>query len=738
MSDYSDFRSSTGNPIVSGTVTGTNLVLTLQDASTVTIGATAMVNNGVTTTISLPNWYQTYANPGGGSNTAGAQINTTTPPNTANPYYYGVTLKRGREFAFPYSTASKTIWYGIWNGTTSYTPADAGKAAYWDKHLNVAGIGSEWRHGSDQYDSVGWDLTTDYSIIHGTTQCVLQYDYGSNKLKMWDVTGDYWHLAATTSVAEDGNPVIISCAVNSGGVVPNFTDREQDWNVIAEAVADAEGTWRDGVLTNTVLRHNRGLHPGEKMVISTPTHWAAQYFGFDYTGTSTGQTGVQAQNTACIQVASNERLYEERNFTINTKAERYDSSDYTIGMSGARISVRYHLNNSIDIFDEDKEDVLFTKDVNGDGSTIFMHMYFSTNANIDQLFTNWTFEPFATDWYYFAGNYNLKANEKLAAANLTGLATRVSWGQKLYPGQELFWTNVATQNIDMGTRRPDDTAYVTSVEISATKFQASGSVGTDLATRYPSGYTHSDKKVVLRYNFVNHKLQWLDVNTTGVETLVAEADTAEDGGAVTISCSGTNAEPPTCSQYYYGWEYKHVLASSPQSWENWRIDRPAANDRIVMDTVLQYRQALIPGRYFQWATNANDFNHFNGGWKSSNATTGLSNVEVTNSYWDWGWYSPNTETIFTLIGMTHNTSNSNYDSGAGGFWDDPNPGTTLVRLRYKSDNSVDIYDQSNSEVIATKTANLDGSPFYLAIGLGAGITSTGKLHGGGDLTSGTL
>ena len=741
MSDLSEFLPSGGNPVVSGSVTGTSLVLTLNNASTITIDATKMVN-GTEATIDLPNWYQQYASPGTGSSAPGAQISTTTPPNTANPYYYGITLKKGREFAFAHSTGNQSIFYGIWGGTTTYTPADAGKAAYWNKHLLIGLGNDEIRHGATEFDSVGFDLTTDYGLTHGTTQCVLQYDYSSSKLKIWDVTGDYWHLAATAAVAEDGNPVIISCAVNASGAVPNFTDREQDWNIIAQLTADADATWRDGVLAEDVMKHNRGLHPGEKMVITTPSSWGSHYIGFDYTGSSTGQTGVVTQNTAAIQMASSEVLYEKAGFTINTKAERYNTGTQTVVMGGARISVRYHADYKIDIFDEDNEDVLFTKDTISGYGTVYMHMYFSTtvgnSSSIAQLMYNWTFEPFAPGWYYFAGNYNLKANEKFSGVNLTGISTRLTWGQKLYPGQELHWTNVATQNIDIGTRKIDDTAYDTSVEINASKFTAGGSVGTDLSIRYPSGYTHSNKKVVLRYNFSSHKLQWLDVHTNGIETLIAEALAAEDGNGVTISCSGTNAEPPSFSQWYYGWEYVHVRTQDPQPWHNWRIDRPAVNDRIVMDTVLRYRLALIPGRYFQWTTTANDFIHYNGVWKTSNAAEGLDDIENDLSFWEWGYLRQNTETIHTLHGMTHNTSNPNFVSGAGGFWLDPDAGVTVLRLRYNSDNSVDIYDQTNSAVIATKDIDLDGSPFYFAIGLAAGITSINKMHDGGDLISGAL
>ena len=132
-------------------------------------------------------------------------------------------------------------------------------------------------------------------------------------------------------------------------------------------------------------------------------------------------------------------------------------------------------------------------------------------------------------------------------------------------------------------------------------------------------------------------------------------------------------------------------------------------------------------------------NYFNGVWKSSNAPSGIANVEATHSLWDWGFKGTNQERFKNLLGMTFNTSNSNYNAGSGDpYWADPDPGSTIVRLRYKSDNSVDLYDVSNSAVIATKDVNLGGEAFYLYWGCGAGVTSLNDLHGGGDLVSGTL
>ena len=491
------------------------------------------------------------------------------------------------------------------------------------------------------------------------------------------------------------------------------------------------------LLTNSVIKHNTGLHPGEKMVTTTPATWMAQYIGFDYTGAALGETGVATDNTAAIQVASNERLYEKTAFTINTSADRYDTSNYTDAMGGKTISFRYHLDYSLDVYDEENEEVLFTKDADFDGSTIFMHMYLTTNINLNQMFHAWTFEPFAPAWYYNPNNYQSDKKPNTRHIGTAGAGSRIQWGEKMYPGQELIFqeNQGGSGNTYIGIRNADDSDWVKWVGFDGTYLIATNA-GFDITTQYGV----QNKWLAMRYDFGDNKLKFYDTNTAGVETLITTASIAEDGNAIRIAVSGNNYIPGASTLLrHYGWEYIHMVVPMAQSWQNWRMNRPAVNNYILLDTVLRYRQALIPGRYFQWTTSDTYVNHFNGKWKSSNAASGLANVETTHSFWDWGWKGTNTEIIRNLLGMTFNASNSYYDAGSGDpFWDDPNPGTTILRLRYKSDNSMDLYDVSNSEVILTKDVDLGGEAVYLAWGVGIGINNTNDLHGGGDLVSGTL
>ena len=415
--------------------------------------------------------------------------------------------------------------------------------------------------------------------------------------------------------------------------------REHTWEIIANEGTPDDTTWFDGVEVNTVIRHGTALHPGEKMTCVSPNTWAQQYFSWDYTGTATGQLSIVQQLTTSWRATSQEYLMEQDGYTINTKAERYDTSVQTVNnIGGAKISVRYHVDNSLDVFDEDNEEILFTKDADMDGTPAYMYIGYTGGATSNMMWTDWTFEPFAPGLYHHPAN-TYTPNQRFTAETLTG-GGRFIWGEKLYPGQEfIFQENMGgSGNTYIGVRNADDTAWVRWVGFNGTKIDEVAG-GFDIASNYASGYNVNNKWLALRYTHGDNKLRWYDINTTGVETLITTATVACDGNAITISIGGNNKAPTLGAEVrYYGWEYVHTPTADPQPWRNWRCDRPAINDRIKTDTVMRSLRPLMPGYYMRWETANTAPSMFFGQWKTSNASTGLTNMEtVPHTYWDWGW-----------------------------------------------------------------------------------------------------
>jgi hypothetical protein len=233
------------------------------------------------------------------------------------------------------------------------------------------------------------------------------------------------------------------------------------------------------------------------------------------------------------------------------------------------------------MYDEDNEEVLFTKDSNFDGSTVFLHMMFSASISQFNNYTihNWTFEPFAAGWYYHPES-TYKPRQRFTADTLLG-GVRFIWGEKMYPGQELIFqeNQGGSGNTYVGLRDAGDTTWTKSFSLDGTKVRAGVGevVGFDIATYYASGYTCNAKWLALRYTKGDNKLRLYDIHTTGVETLITTANVAEDGNAIRISISGNNKTlDGTTMLRYYGWEYKHTPTNYPQPWKNWRVDRLAS------------------------------------------------------------------------------------------------------------------------------------------------------------------
>jgi len=734
--------SGSGNPVKSGVVTGTDLVLTLDDNSTVTIDVTTLKNVDSNTYITAPNWYQTYASPGSGNAAEGAQVSSLTPTFTTGPWNYGRTLARGEEVLFDQTSSGQVRWIGVWGGGATYNTSQAGSATYWTKHIRFKSnmVSSS---GTTRTITKGFDQVGDYDVTQSVTKFALVYDYTSMKLMLYErhtgTAAEQRTLITTASVAEDGNPITLSCAYESSGTdLPDFTHRESVWHIIAVLNDGTDESWQDGTLLGTVMRHGTGLHVGEKMVITTPTFWYQHFFGFDYTGTTTGQTNVQSATTSAFRCHTNEKMTEHIGWTINTTAHRHGSGTETDVMGGAKISIRYHLDNSVDIFDEDNEEILFTKDNDMDGSVLYLHSFFNTSVNAADAsvwLRNWEFEPFAAAWYDHQKN-KYKPDVRYTAAALDGEGRKMR-GETMYPGQEVQWGYTQDSNYTyIGVRDDDDNVWNNSksLKLGGTNFLLADSTGWDSTTNYVA----TNKVFALRYDAGDFKLKLYDVTTTGLETLVTTALVAEDGNGINLSVSGNGTAIPIGSARYYGWEYVHVPAEHSQPWGNWRLSRPATNNLHVQNTVLRNRRALIPGKAMRWVTPSSGTSKYYGGWKTNNPGFGHVNVDSNMAYWDWGFRMNNSEHLLGLHQMTFNTSNSNYNS-AQSRWEDPDKGNTYIQFRYNANNTIDIHDHTNNEIIATKDVDGDGGPIYISVGIGTNDGNVAdNFMGGGDVEFASL
>jgi hypothetical protein len=187
--------------------------------------------------------------------------------------------------------------------------------------------------------------------------------------------------------------------------------------------------------------------------------------------------------------------------------------------------------------------------------------------------------------------------------------------------------------------------------------------------------------------------------------------------------------PTTQGIQVYGWEFAHTPTDYYNPWNNWRVEGFPANVvglttgnhstavTIPRNTVVRHKDGLPQGYQMKWTTASSSVGNPNiGVWKTSNATSGIT--DVTNPiYWNFSFETGGDEDIDSadMVGMTINTSNSNYDlDGGNPEWRDPNPGTTQIGLRYHNNNTIDLYDFTNSEIIGTVNDTQDGNPVYIS------------------------
>ena len=324
------------------------------------------------------------------------------------------------------------------------------------------------------------------------------------------------------------------------------------------------------------------------------------------------------------------------------------------------------------------------------------------------------------------------------------------------PGQEFSWTQLTDNshgankhNMIIGVLNSDSDDFTHGV-----RFHQNGDL--KVQSEQDSGFTvqagitttTSGQSCRLKYDYGDNKLK-LEVVRSGVRETLAVSDSALDGNPIFISLGGESTRLPTTQGVsYYGWETVHEGVGHYNPWGNWRIGGFPENQTDVgpgihstgnplaykADQVWRHKDGIPAGYKMHWLLPTTQINGQIGQWSSSNASSGLTNVENNDSFWDWSWQTNTNEEIDALKGWTFNTGNSNYSATK---WTDPNPGSTKFSIRYHGDNSIDIFDESNTEIIATKDVDGDGNPIYISWTAGGATSSVSQMQddffGGGDV-----
>ena len=680
-----------GNPVTSGIITGagsTTLRLTLQDATNVDVDVTSMRS---TTSIGTSTAYFFLNN--------GAQLANNQHDKAGGVVFHGTPLTRGEEIIF--TPAGHDAHVGVWNGGNGVSGVtNVNNKSNWSTKWYYKQSSNIWDSSSGTYGKTGIDLSSHVQTDDGTY--AIRYDYDSEKLQLWEIDTSHDWLISSASVGVGTTSQYIyfssekdSQASPTPGSLPSVSEvRPSNYHKISSLNTPQGPTIHHGVSNNDVWKSYRSLKPGEKIHFTVPTSSANQYWAVGYEGTSS-QTNAYAKGTGTWRITNTERIVAFDQCGMNTSYTAHDASlsgdSYIV--PGKKCSWRYNADNSWDIYDEDLDEVILTGDNPLDGNDIFPHLMAVTNGDT----TNHVFQTFQWDWNkpawfaeyrdwhlsqtgttFIGKNADCKplvtGAQSIPTYNagyyhLGVAAYKVTWGEKLRPGQEFSWTQLADNsnganknNMIIGVLNTDSDAFAHGVRFwqgGYIKDQGDQDGGFTVSAGGTSHAT-AGTSMRLKYESGTNKLVCEKVNA-GIRTKLAESTSALDGNPIFISLGGESTRLPSVQGVsVYGWECVHEPPNYYNPWKNWRIGGFPENQVGIttgdhagegtvlgykVDQVWRHKDGLPQGYQMTWTTAASiTGNQTIGQWKTSNASSGITGVEA-DANWDWAFQTGGDEDI---------------------------------------------------------------------------------------------
>ena len=381
----------TDNFVSSGALSGTNLVLTMDDASTVTIDASNMINASQLPAFS-GGWYIAYGNQAETAITSAGVVNSI---KDNQPFYLGNAIEKGHEVFWTHDDGGD-YHLGVWTGGTtddgSYV--DAANPNNWtvkwrfgvsghtspDIVANVSGT-------SYNYPSIGNDIdsrfSNGYALTNNTVLCIRFGNDGYIYLK--DATTDEVIGKSNVTFSDDSIQLHMIGQNQPNAKFPVMVERTEDWTIVHDFDNSEDGEWADGLETDTVIRSNITISPGEKMLLNLNTEiQMVPFFSFSYDGGSDGENNPATEMNEYFKLGSNESIYGLVGWSFNTSATHYNSTTNQYqpqnGTPIGMVEILYNSDNSVELYSQVYNEIICTLDVDRDGSA--MHLYHTTGGAI--------------------------------------------------------------------------------------------------------------------------------------------------------------------------------------------------------------------------------------------------------------------------------------------------------------------------------------------------------------------
>lgn len=363
----------------SGALNGSNLELTMNDSSVITIDASNMINGSTLPALSS-NWYISYGGSSGDEITSPAIINSY---ENKQPFYYGSFLGKGQEYTWTHDDNGYYI-IGIYSGAES--TKDETEITY---NINWSTMFRFTKTGTNRVaeTSFGVDVASRYASGYNVTNSTtLALRYGTdNYLSLYDISGSDEVLIGRSNTALVGDTQTISFGGQNqpNAKFPVIIKREVQWSIVHD-LDSSETSILDGIEEDTVLRSNISIGAGEKFMINLNYFGRSEFFGIGYTGASSGQSNPYANIDSWFRYTSSEAVVSGGDWTFNTNATNYSTAgggSYSLGgnVNMGMLSLVYNTDNSLDLYHEGVGEVIMTRTSNLDGSDI--HLYFMANED---------------------------------------------------------------------------------------------------------------------------------------------------------------------------------------------------------------------------------------------------------------------------------------------------------------------------------------------------------------------
>ena len=169
--------------------------------------------------------------------------------------------------------------------------------------------------------------------------------------------------------------------------------RFEQWSIVHDFDNSENGEWNDGVETDTIIKSNMTLSPGEKILLNLNYFGRNERIGIGYTGASSGVNDAPDDIISNLIYGSAETLKAGDTdnavggeWTWNQNAVNYynpngDNSNVGywngIGNNQGLISFIYNTDNSLTLYSERNGEIIANLSTNLDGNPINIYVGFN-------------------------------------------------------------------------------------------------------------------------------------------------------------------------------------------------------------------------------------------------------------------------------------------------------------------------------------------------------------------------